>query len=202
MKLPRRSWFLRQPPSHLHGLGHTARVMAWACVLTRQTEWFEPVVWAAACHDLRRRDDGADPRHGFRAGAWVRRHLARLVRRPPADLELVASACDWHVCPDRRAEWDHPVLWYLKDADGLDRARLGDLDPGYLRHPEAREFVKAAKRLFRATADMDNPPRIWAMAAEQGLPVEELVDFVRRQGDEGDEGEGEVRPADSPGVTP
>jgi hypothetical protein len=72
------------------------------------------------------------------------------------------------------------VLWYLKDADGLDRARLGDLDPGYLRHPEARELVKGAKRLFRATADMDDPARIWEVAAGQGLPVEKLADFVRR----------------------
>jgi hypothetical protein len=42
--LPRRSWFLMQPPSRLHGIGHTARVMVWAAVLTRGTRWFEPVV--------------------------------------------------------------------------------------------------------------------------------------------------------------
>ena len=44
MSVPQRSWFLMQPPSDLHGLGHTARVMTWACVLTRGIEWFEPVV--------------------------------------------------------------------------------------------------------------------------------------------------------------
>lgn len=31
------SWFLLQPPSDLHGIGHTARVMVWAAVLTRGT---------------------------------------------------------------------------------------------------------------------------------------------------------------------
>jgi hypothetical protein len=90
MTIPRGSWFLMQPPSELHGLGHAARVMVWACVLTRGTEWFEPVIWAAACHDLRRRDDGSDPDHGFRAGAWVRRKLPGLLRRLPPTVELIA----------------------------------------------------------------------------------------------------------------
>ena len=39
----------------------------------------------------------------------------------------------------------------LKDADALDRVRLGDLDPSYLRHPEARTMVGFAQELYRAT---------------------------------------------------
>ncbi len=70
------------------------------------------------------------------AGAWVRKKLPALLHRPPAEVELIARACDWHVCPDHKAEWDHPTLWLLKDADGLDRARLHDLDPSFLRHAE------------------------------------------------------------------
>ena len=181
MSIPRREWFRMQPPSELHGLGHTARVMTWACVLTRGTEWFEPVVWAAACHDLRREDDGMDPRHGFRAGAWVRKKLPALLRRPLDHLDLIARACDWHVCPDRDAGWDHPTLWLLKDADGLDRARLYDLDPSFLRHDEALQWVDAAKALFRATDDLDRPAKIWEIAARMGLPVEELTEWSRRQ---------------------
>ena len=181
MMITQRSWFLMQPPSHLHGLGHTARVMAWACVLTHGTEWFEPVVWAAACHDLRRKDDGPDPRHGFRAGTWVRQGLPGLLGRPPATLELAARACDWHVCPDREAGWDHPVLWYLKDADGLDRARLYDLDPSYLRHPETRDCVEQARALYQATAHLEDPARIWEVAAGFNLPVDELLEWAARQ---------------------
>jgi len=44
MTLPLRSWFLMQPPSDLHGIGHTARVMVWAAALTRGTPLFESVV--------------------------------------------------------------------------------------------------------------------------------------------------------------
>jgi hypothetical protein len=181
MTIPRPRWFCMQPPSGLHGRGHTARVMVWAAVLTRGTEWFEPVVWAAACHDLRREDDGADPEHGFRAGAWVRTRLQAMLREPPADLELIARACDWHVCPDRRSEWDHPTLWLLKDADGLDRVRLGDLDERFLRHDEARRRVDDAQRLFRATAQTQGPKEIWQAAQRLCLPVGELLEWVDRQ---------------------
>jgi hypothetical protein len=183
MTIPRPRWFWMQPPSDLHGRGHTARVMVWAAVLTRGTEWFEPVVWAAACHDLRRQNDGADPKHGFRAGAWVRASLPRVFRKPPAALELglIALACDWHVCPDRRSEWDHPTLWLLKDADGLDRVRLGDLDERFLRHEEARQLVGDAERLFAATARMQRPKEIWQAAQRLRLPVGELLDWVDRQ---------------------
>ena len=180
MSIPLRSWFRMQPPSDLHGLGHTARVMTWTCVLTRGSEWFDIVLWAAACHDLRREDDGLDPRHGFRAGAWVRKKLPLLLRQPPANLELIARACDWHVCPDREAEWDHPTLWLLKDADGLDRARLYDLDPSFLRHAETLRWVDAAKTLYEATADLDDPAKIWEVAARLDLPVGELTAWSKR----------------------
>src|SRR5438067_884700 len=140
MPIPRQSWFLMQPPSDLHGLGHTARVMVWASVLSRGTSWFDPVLWAATCHDLRRRDDGIDAHRGFRAGAWVRKKLPVYLGRAPEGLELAAQACHWHVCPDHEAGWDHPVLWLLKDADGLDRVRLYDLDPDFLRHPGTRDW--------------------------------------------------------------
>jgi uncharacterized protein len=179
--IPQRSWFFLQPPSDLHGLGHSARVMVWAGLLARDTEWLEPVLWAAACHDLRRQDDGSDPRHGFRAGAWVRETLPAMLKAPPAALELIARACDWHVCPDRQSQWDHPSLWLLKDADGLDRARLYDLDPSFLRRPAAVDLVQEAQRLYEATACEQDPLLIWQTAADLGVPVEGLRDWIQRQ---------------------
>lgn len=44
-----------------------------------------------------------------------------------------------------------PLIALLKDADGLDRVRLGDLDPSRLRHPEARTMVTFAQKLFDRT---------------------------------------------------
>jgi hypothetical protein len=153
--------------------------MTWAAVLTRGTEWFEPVVWAAACHDLRRQDDGQDPDHGFRAGAWVRNDLPTEVAHRLPELELIATACDWHVCPDRNAGWSHPVLWLLKDADGLDRVRLYDLDVSYLRHAETRRWVSLATKLYEATAEDEDADHVWQVAGDLGIPVAALADFVR-----------------------
>ncbi len=39
----------------------------------------------------------------------------------------------------------------LKDADALDRCRIGDLDPSRLRFTVATRLVTAAERLERAT---------------------------------------------------
>ena len=45
----------------------------------------------------------------------------------------------------------------LKDADGLDRVRLGDLRPEWLRHDEARTMVDFAQRLHDQTYDALKP---------------------------------------------
>jgi hypothetical protein len=179
MPPPLPSWFLMQPPSNVHGIGHTARVMVWAAVLTRGSSLFASVVWAAACHDLRRENDGPDPEHGFRAGDWVRKVLLGKLQRPLPDLELIAQACDWHVCPDNHSGWDHEVLWYLKDADGLDRVRIQGLDPSYLRHAETRQWIEQAERLYQVSADANDAETIWENAAALQLPVCELIEFFR-----------------------
>ena len=46
-----------------------------------------------------------------------------------------------------------PLVALLKDADGLDRVRLGDLDIRYLRHPQSVAMVPFAQRLFEETDD-------------------------------------------------
>ena len=71
--------------------------------------------------------------------------------------------------------------WLLKDADGLDRARLYDLDPSFLRHAETLRWVDAAKTLYEATADLDDPAKIWEIAARLDLPIGELTAWLRRQ---------------------
>ena len=40
-----------------------------------------------------------------------------------------------------------PLIALLKDADGLDRVRLGDLDPRYLRNVEAKAMAPFAQNL-------------------------------------------------------
>ena len=59
-----------------------------------------------------------------------------------------------HHCVAKELDRAHPhwrLTSLLKDADGLDRVRLGDLDARYLRNPQAREMVGYAEALFHAT---------------------------------------------------
>ena len=66
---------------------------------------------------------------------------------------MIHTAVMHHCLPaelDRtHAHWRLTSL--LKDADALDRVRLGDLDPRYLRHAQAREMVSFAEALFVQT---------------------------------------------------
>ncbi|MCL5107610.1 MAG: hypothetical protein M1401_01790 [Chloroflexi bacterium] len=70
-------------------------------------------------------------------------------------LAKVAYCCRWHVPRDAEAPEMTPELACLKDADGLDRVRIIDLDPHQLRLPEARSFVDASWGLCRATVPID-----------------------------------------------
>lgn len=181
--IPASSWFLQQPPSQLHGIGHSARVMVWASVLTAATDLFETAVWAAACHDLRRENDGKDEEHGVRAGEWVRKELPGLVSVAPRELERIATACQWHATPDAHIPSDDPLIGWLKDADALDRARLGDLDPKMLRHRETHELIEAADSLYGLTEMLEDPMRVFEAAEVIDVDVRELrrlVGSIRR----------------------
>ena len=67
----------------------------------------------------------------------------------------------------------------LKDADGLDRVRLGDLDAQYLRNPQAREMVGFAEALFNATngriaVGPDHFAALWPEAARMGRTTADM----------------------------
>lgn len=103
-------------------------------------------------------DDGVCHRHGADAAQRLRDEPA-LQRRlaeaglTEADYPAIEAAVTAHSAP-KEVSREHPhwpLIALLKDADGLDRVRLGDLDPRYPRHPEARGMVPFAQALFDAT---------------------------------------------------
>jgi hypothetical protein len=70
-----------------------------------------------------------------------------------SDYASIRTAVVHHSLP-KELDRAHPhwrLTSLLKDADGLDRVRLGDLDPRYLRNPEARNMVAFAEALFNET---------------------------------------------------
>jgi hypothetical protein len=147
--------------SVLHGQSHVARVMVHAFRLIAATGWSEeaPRLWAAVyLHDIARTHDGVCHRHGddairkFESLPELRRLFARAGIRDE-DYPMIHTAVVHHCLP---AELDrtHPhwrLTSLLKDADGLDRVRIGDLDPRYLRNSEARGMVGFAEALFLET---------------------------------------------------
>jgi hypothetical protein len=157
--VPMPALFLHE--SSLHGQAHVARVMVHAFRLIDATGWTEeaPRLWAAVyLHDLARIHDGYCERHGADAMKMVdstpaiREFLARGGVRE-GDYAIIRTAVVHHCLPreldTRHEHWRLTSL--LKDADGLDRVRLGDLDPGYLRNPQARSMVRFAEALFAET---------------------------------------------------
>jgi len=164
--------------STLHGQAHVARVMVHAFRLIEATGNAElaPVLWAAVyLHDIARRHDGCCTRHG--ADAWARVNGLPDVRElfsrggvKESDYPAIQTTVTEHCRSEVPIEHPHRELAaMLKDADGLDRVRLHDLDPGYLRHPEAVPMVPFAERLFEETDGRLEPrddyfERLWPVA--------------------------------------
>ena len=165
-------WFFHY--SRLHGASHTKRVHIHAQRLLEQLVWSgadaELVLCAALWHDIGRVGDGVEPGHGAASAAranvlGLSAHLA------PSDAAVVRFAIVRHSLHDRGArdcaqqlagsadearrlaepERALRVLWLLKDADALDRVRLGEgADRAQLRHPETEALIPFAAQLCAA----------------------------------------------------
>lgn len=162
---PEPAWFLRPDGSDgsgsIHGVNHTLRVMVHAVEIAERVDATplerQAVLLAALWHDVGRTDDGRDDRHGEKS---ARKVLALGLHRghPAAAVEIALYAVTYHSGPEEDGvaaarRLPDPgaalrVFQILKDADGLDRVRLGDLDvrrlrlgPSPLQVPRARELL-------------------------------------------------------------
>jgi hypothetical protein len=164
--------------STLHGQAHVARVLVHAFRLIAAIGCVEetPRLWAAVyLHDIARRHDGRSRGHG--ADGWARLadlpEVQALFARGgvrPGDYQAIEVAVTRHSKDEPMPDEEHWRLTaLLKDADGLDRVRLCDLDPKMLRHDEARLMVPFAEKLFEQTdralvVGPDCFTRLWAEA--------------------------------------
>ena len=124
-------------PSTLHGQAHVTRVMVHASRLVAATGQREQGarLWAAVfLHDIARRHDGVCHRHGADAARRLRKEPSLRQRLTEAgltaaDYPAIEAAITAH-CSPKEVTRDHehwPLIALLKDADALDRVRLGDL---------------------------------------------------------------------------
>ena len=147
--------------SRVHGSGHIHRVLLFAALIAWQERLDEDQTrqyFRAACyHDVGRTFDGYDIYHGARSAL----RLAQLTGCTGEDLTELQAAVTAHSRPDHDMESilhafqpeDYnrtlQLARLLKDADNLDRVRLGDLKPKFLRHDSAKELVSFAPRLLQ-----------------------------------------------------
>lgn len=150
---PQQDWLAHD--SQIHGIGHLTRVFILQELICSALEAEGMQInrtalrWAAVAHDISRHDDGFDLEHGTRSAEWLRDHLRNDIRAKAIDIAVYAV--HWHVPDDDKAPEMTTELAILKDADSLDRVRLGDLNPSYLRTDAARSLVTTAKELYLAS---------------------------------------------------
>ncbi len=148
--------------SWLHGIGHTGRVMALVWELCHLTglESQKPAAYCAAfIHDMSRQHDGICKLHGSLAAKMKLpqfRDFFLAQGLSETELKAVGNAVHWHSLTEE-ADMNHEhyqVISLLKDADALDRIRLGphDLDARFLRFTESHQLIKPARKLFMKSA--------------------------------------------------
>ncbi len=146
--------------SEVHGRGHIHRTLLFAALIAWQEELDEAdvrqLLWAAAYHDVGRSSDGFDLYHGARSAL----RLEELTGLTGEDLVELQAAVAAHSRPDGEmaailrafGPENYPralqLTRLLKDADNLDRVRLGDLKTKFLRHKGAKAVEPFAWRLI------------------------------------------------------
>ncbi len=145
-------------PSALHGIMHTYRVMIHALRLGLLTGYIKEArlaFFAAYIHDMARKHDGYCTHHGADAATLKLPLYHELFLKNGAgstDLLIIGKACTMHSLSLELPphDPDHIPVAILKDADALDRIRLGsnDLDPSFLRFRESHNCILFGEQLY------------------------------------------------------
>ena len=146
--------------SHIHAINHIERVLLFGGFIAMQNNCSEEdtklLLTACSYHDIGRIDDSLDDDHGRRSSE----KLPSVVSLPAEDLAIVQAAIYAHSIDDSKMNdviasfgiYDKTralnIAKMLKDADALDRVRVYDLDPKYLRFPCSHKYVDFAYDLY------------------------------------------------------
>lgn len=149
-------------PTGIHGLAHTRNVLIMALLLGQLTglssAGLRLLAETAIYHDIGRSNDNFDPEHG--RASFAKAEEMNLFQIPEEDKQLVRFLIETHCLDDRQglerlAQWpdiDRERALHLfkvfKDADGLDRVRIMDLDTRQLRLPESWDLLLMTRQLI------------------------------------------------------
>ena len=149
--------------SDIHGVGHVYRVMFNTLLLGNELDDVLSTrisFCGAFIHDLSRSHDGMCDRHGYDSvvdnfDKYEQLFMNVLIE---GDLEGISKSSWYHSLVediDKNDKFYKPVSM-LKDADALDRIRMGDLDTKFLRFKESHNLIKRSERLYFDYKDYDS----------------------------------------------
>ena len=153
------SMFYRSPSRSIHGIDHVYRTMIACALIGEMTQKPREGLLAfcgAYIHDLARATDWEEEEHGANAalnyfdkfnGLWDKYGLT------PEERTYVKEAVRQHSIKETTlaGEPGYDVMATLKDADALDRCRIGDLDIQYLRYKESRYLARGIEFIYSRT---------------------------------------------------
>lgn len=148
-------------PSEIHGIKHTYRVMLHCLILglhLNRINEARVAFFAAYIHDMAREHDGYCTIHGANASKNKLPLFKTLFVEngaSPGDIEIINQIVTLHSVKEEPGRSDNlfRYLAILKDADALDRIRLGryGLNPGFLRLEETHNLIRFGENLYYAT---------------------------------------------------
>lgn len=149
-------------PTGIHGLAHTRNVLLMAVLLGQLTSSgpgdLRVLAETALYHDIGRKNDNFDPEHG--KASYKKAEELDLFQIPEKDKNLVRLLIETHCVdddqgmkllekwPDVDRERALRLFKVFKDADGLDRVRIMDLDARQLRLSESWELLLMTRQLL------------------------------------------------------
>ena len=179
------------PDSFFHAAPHCERVLLYALILGEKIlgnkpDALEALAHASIFHDTRRLDDYLDTGHGARGAIHYEQQC-----RQDSELHYHPESVfmmRYHDLDDTKGieairnnfkdQHQLPILLYkiFKDADALDRWRLGDngLDPRYLRTEQARLMTGFSRMIV----DITTPP---VVKHKIEMIINKFLDEVREQ---------------------
>jgi hypothetical protein len=150
----RNDMFTRTQHRPIHGIGHLYRTMI-GCALLAERLQKPRIGLLAFCgayiHDLARKSDGGEREHGLNAVKymfpkfevlWQKYNLSRQEREWICEAVKQHSTREWM----QQGDAGYDVMAILKDADALDRCRIGDLNPHMLRYQASKELINVIER--------------------------------------------------------
>jgi hypothetical protein len=149
----------------IHGVSHTRRVLLLSLILSGMENLTESdrdlLCQVAIFHDIGRTNDNFDPEHGRQSYQKIQHN--NLFKAEGQKQEMLRFIIENHCISDVQARHllnnyqvnDREHLFNLyqvfKDADGLDRIRINDLDIKQLRTPSAHKLLLVARELLDDT---------------------------------------------------